>query len=167
VKLVSALIACGALLAATPAPSVTVDGAFARTQRFDAAGLAALPSATLTVDEEHGDSHVRYDGVTLATLLNSTGVPTGKAVKGAPARSYVVVRAADGYAALFSLAELDSTDGACAPILADRRNGAALPPNLGAFRVIAPCDRTQARWVWQVTELSVVTVLDNKQDKLM
>jgi hypothetical protein len=155
------------LLAATPAPSISVDGAFAKPQSIDESGIAALTPATLTVNEEHGDSHVRYDGVTLAALLSSAGVPTGDAVKGAPARSYVVVRAADGYAVVFTLAELDPIDTACAPILADRRNGVALPAKLGDFRVIAPCDKTQARWIWQVRGLTVVTVPDEKPDKHM
>jgi hypothetical protein len=95
---------------------------------FDAAGIAALP-------------HVSYSGVRLATLLESAGAPAGAPagakVKGSPARSYVIVSAADGYAAVFTLAELDTTAGACAPVLADRRNGLPIAADTGPFRTRA------------------------------
>ncbi len=114
------------------------------------------------MDEEHGDAHVSYSGVRLAALLESAGAPVGSKVKGAPARSYVVVHASDGYAAVFSLAELDSTDESCAPVLADRRNRVAIGAEIGPFRMLVPCDRTQARWVREVTGFSIVTVQETK-----
>jgi len=113
------------LLLAVAPPSIAIDGAFVKAATLDDAGIAALPHVSLIVDEEHGDAHVSYAGVRLATLLESAGAPVGSKVKGAPARSYVVVHAADGYAAVFSLAELDSTDAACALVPGIKANGPA------------------------------------------
>ena len=157
------LLALGAfLLLAIAPPSIAIDGAFVKAGTLDAAAIAALPHVSLIVDEEHGDAHVSYSGVRLAALLESAGAPVGSKVKGAPARSYVIVHAADGYAVVFSLAELDSTDAPCAPVLADRRNGMAIGAENGPFRMLVPCDHTQARWIREVTGFSIVTVPDSK-----
>ena len=157
------LVALGALLLlAVAPPTIAIDGAFVKAGTLDAAGIAALPHVSLIADEEHGEAHVSYSGVRLAALLESAGAPIGSKLKGAPARSYVVVHAADGYDALFSLAELDSTDTSCAPVLAYRRNGMDIGGEIGPFRMLAPCDHTQARWIREVTGFSIVTVPDTK-----
>jgi hypothetical protein len=72
------------------------------------------------------------------------------------------VHAADGYTAVFTLAELDTTVASCAAVLADRRNGLAIAGDAGPFRMLAPCDETQARWVREVTGFTVVTLPDTK-----
>jgi hypothetical protein len=77
----------------------------------------------------------------------------------------VIVHAADGYAAVFSLAELDSSAANCAPILADRRAGVPMTPDLGPYRIIAPCDKTHARSVHEVTGFEIVTVPQTKADE--
>jgi hypothetical protein len=72
--------------------------------------------------------------------VNRRGRRSARRLRVAPARSYVVVRAADGYAAVFSLAELE----------------------IGPFRMLAPCDKTQARWAREVTGPRTVTISDTK-----
>jgi hypothetical protein len=153
---------CALVLLAVASPSIAVEGAFVKPQTLDGASIAALTHVSLVVDEEHGDSHVTYAGVPVAALLASAGAPVGSKVKGAPARSYVIVHAADGYAAVFTLAELETSDASCAPVLADRRNGGAIGADAGPFRMLAPCDKTQARWVREVTGFTIVTVPDTK-----
>jgi len=151
------------MAASSPVMGIVVDGAFVKPQTLDAAAITAMPHVSMVVDEEHGEAHAAYSGVLLAALIGSLGAPTGAAIKGAPARSYVVVRAADGYSAVFSLAELDSTEAKCAPILADARDGQPVPSPIGPFRLIAPCDKTQARWVREVTGFTIVTIPDARR----
>jgi TonB family protein len=151
------------LCALAPAPSITIDGAFVKPQSLDAVQIAALPHVAVTATEEHGDgTPAHYSGVLLSTLLGAAGVPTGKAVKGAAARTYVVVHAADGYSVVYSLSELNSATANCPIIIADRRDGVPLDDKLGPFRLLAPCDPTQARWVHEVTGFTIVTLPELK-----
>ncbi len=136
---------------------LTIGGAFVHPETLDAAALSKLPHVTISAADPGGAAAV-YSGVPLAVLLHSAGAPTGDAVRGSPARTYVAVEGSDGYVALYSLAELDTTATQCAPILADARNGATIPASLGPFHVVAPCDRTHARWVRNVVSLTVITM---------
>jgi hypothetical protein len=148
------LAALVATLAAAPAAtSLTVGGAFVRGETLGASDLAALPHVQVAVTEHDGTTG-HYAGVTLATILRAAGAPVGDQAKGAAARSYVTVTGADGYVAAYSLSELDTSAAGCAPILADAREGAPLAAALGPFRVVAPCDRVQARWVRNVVALT-------------
>ncbi len=141
---------------------LTIGGAFVHAESLDAAALSKLPHVTISAVDPGGVT-ASYSGVPLAVLLQGAGAPIGDAVKGPPARSYVAVEGSDGYVALYSLAELDTTATQCAPILADARNGTAVPASLGPFHVVAPCDRTHARWVRNVTSLTIVTVPEEKR----
>jgi hypothetical protein len=49
------------------------------------------------------------------------------------------------YTAVFTLAELESTDAAPAPVFADSRNRIAISSALGPYRLPVPYDVTQAR----------------------
>ena len=141
---------------------LTLSGAFIHSETLDGAALSKLPHVVISAVEPNGTTS-HYSGVPLAVLLRGAGAPTGGAVRGAPARSYLAVEGSDGYVALYSLAELDTTATECAPILADERNGGAIPASLGPFHVVAPCDRTHARWVRNVTSLRIVTVPEAKR----
>lgn len=157
-KYVLAILALAATIGATPSGgTVAVRGAFLHSEVLGEATLHALPRVSIAAVEHDGTiSH--YTGVALATILHRAGAPTGAAVRGAPARTYLAVEGSDGYVALYSLAELDTSAVRCDPILADERNGAPLSARLGPFHVVAPCDRVQARWVRNVTSLTLVTV---------
>ena len=159
----AALFALSALLGAAPASAtVTIGGAFVHQETLSADDIAKLPHVAITATE-HDGSTSHYAGVPLKDLLRGAGAPTGGDVKGAPARSYLAVQGSDGYVALYSLAEVDTVASDCAPILADQRNGNGIDPSFGPFRVVAPCDRTHARWVEHVTSLTIVTIPDHKQ----
>ncbi len=140
---------------------LSIGGAFVHAETLDATALSKLPHVTISAVDPGGVA-AQYSGVPLAVLLHSAGAPTGDAVKGPPARSYVAVEGSDGYIALYSLAELDTSAMQCAPILADARNNAAIPASLGPFHVVAPCDRTHARWVRNVISLTIVTMPQEK-----
>lgn len=114
--------------------------------------LAGLPRRTLTVAEEHGGS-AKYSGVDLGAVLARAGAPSGHAIRGGALASYVVVRGADGYRAVFALPELDPAFSDREVLLADQRDGAPLSQQLGPFRIVVPGEKRAARWVRNVTEI--------------
>ncbi len=69
---------------------------------------------------------------------------------------YVRVSAADGYLAVFALAELDPGFHDNVPILTQQCNGKDLDAKEGPLRIIAPADKRPARWVRQVTAIDVL-----------
>jgi hypothetical protein len=68
---------------------------------------------------------------------------------------YVLVKARDGYAAVFALPEFDPGFTDTVILLADQRGGHSLDAVEGPFRIIVPGEKRHARWVRQVTELEV------------
>ena len=68
---------------------------------------------------------------------------------------YVVVDAADGYRVVFSLSELDTAYTDRVVLIADTRDGVALPAREGPFRLVVPGEKRAARWVRQVTAIDV------------
>lgn len=90
--------------------------------------------------DSHGQKHT-YEGPLLIDVLARAGVPTGKALRGPALAHAVVVRASDGYAVAYGLAELDADIRPNRIILADKADGAALDPKDGPFKVVAEGDR--------------------------
>ena len=118
------------------------------------AALAGLPRRTVTVTEDSGI--VTYSGVDLGALLAKNGAPQGAALRGAAASDYVLVRASDGYRAVFALAELDAGLTDKVVLLADARNGAPLGADSGPFRIVVPDEKHHVRWVRNVTDVQVI-----------
>jgi len=92
----------------------------------------------------------------IGDVLRDAGAPVGDGLRGPAARTYVLVSAKDGYSAVFALGEIETSEARCAPLLADARDRSPLPPHVGPVQVVAPCDRTHARWVRAITELTIV-----------
>jgi hypothetical protein len=67
----------------------------------------------------------------------------------------VVIEAADGHRAVFSLAELCPDFFDRVTLLADTKNKQPLPPGEGPFRIIVPGDKLRGRWVCQVKAVAV------------
>lgn len=133
---------------------LAISGAFVHTATLRVPDLAAMPHISEDAVEHDGTTS-HYDGIWLSALLGHQGAPAGNDIKGRAAASYVLVKGSDGDVALFSLAELNTKDVRCAPILAYRRNGAPIGVDLGPLRVVAPCDSTHARWVRNVVAIIV------------
>ena len=160
-----ALLAPAAALAADVA--LTVRGEVKTPLTFSLAELKSLPTATMTA-EEHNGTNASYEGVPLAEVLRRAGVPQGEALRGEALQLGVIVKAVDGYKALFALAELDPAMTDKQILLAFRRNGTELDATAGPLRIVVPDEKRQARWVRQVTELQVVRVGEpgkSKSDK--
>jgi DMSO/TMAO reductase YedYZ molybdopterin-dependent catalytic subunit len=112
-----------------------------------------LPRRTVAVKERAGTA--RYEGVLLADVLRRAGVPLGGHLRGPRVAQYVLVEAADGYRAVFALAEVDPGVTDRVVLLADRRQGQPLPEGVGPYRLVVPDDKIHARWVRQVTRITV------------
>lgn len=150
-------LAALALLAAGPtqAQDVRLSGPTGETT-LTAASLDELPRQTLTLTA-HGQTHV-YEGPTLASVLERLEVPLGPRLRGEALKTYVVVRAADGYVVVFSLAEIDPAMSPTAVILADEADGAPLSAEEGPLRLVVEGDARPARSVRQVTAIELRTV---------
>lgn len=69
---------------------------------------------------------------------------------------YVRAEGAAGYAAVFALAELDSSVQDSGVLVADTLDGQPIPDKLGPLRLIVPHDKRPARWVRMLHSITVV-----------
>ncbi|MEQ1880568.1 MAG: molybdopterin-dependent oxidoreductase [Burkholderiales bacterium] len=121
---------------------------------FSLATLEAAGAIAVTVEDDSGQLS-DYTGVPIWKLLESVGVALGKSVRGERLAEFVIVRAADGYRVLFSLAETDPLFRERSLLLCYRKNGGPLPAKEGPLRVVAVDEKRHARWVRQVTALEL------------
>jgi hypothetical protein len=135
------------------APAITIDVAGARSLALTAADLTALPRVEIKAEME-GEVHT-FSGVAVAELLQRAGLKFGRSLRGPALAQYLLVEARDGYRVVYALTEFDSDFTSDTPILADRRDGQPLSAEDGPWRLILPREKRGARWVRQVTALSV------------
>ena len=121
---------------------------------FSLAALEAAGAVAVTVEDDSGQSS-DYTGVPIAKLLELVGVALGQSLRGERLTDFVIVRAADGYRALFSLAETDPIFRERTLLLCYRKNGSPLPGKEGPLRVIVADEKRHARWVRQVTSIEL------------
>lgn len=162
VTLAALCFATGSMSAEIAAPmapaSVTVSGEISHPLALDTAGLARFPHVTVQASD-HG-ANGSWSGVPLSAILSAAGVPLGEALRGRNMALYVRISAADGYRAVYALAELDPQFRNEPVILADRHDGKPLAAKEGPFRVVAPTDQRPARWIRQVTRIDVLRAPD-------
>jgi hypothetical protein len=115
---------------------------------------------THTTDPHEPGKEIVYAGTPLIEVLKAGGLrlDADKAGIRETLTMTAVVEAADGYRAVFALAELDPELTDRLILLADTKDGQPLSPREGPFRIIVPGEKRPARWVRQVT---VVTVRKN------
>jgi len=126
-------------------------------QSLSRADLEALPHVKVTASE-HGSPPVSFEGVTLKSVLEKTGVTFGESMKGKRLTNCLLVEAADGYRAVIALPELDPAFTDKQTVLAFLRDGKPLGEKEGPYRIVIPDEKRMARWVRQVTALKVVDV---------
>jgi hypothetical protein len=117
--------------------------------------LAGMPREMVSLHEEDG-SNVQYEGVLLREILTRAGAPLGKGLRGKALATYVLAKARDGYAVVFSLGEMDATFGNESILVADKRDGKPLFEYQGPFRLVCPNDKAGARSVRMLESLEVV-----------
>lgn len=119
--------------------------------------LAALPHKTVSVFNSHSKANEKYSGVPLIDLLAKVGVPVGEQLKGKLFLTGVVAKGTDNYGVLYALAEVDPTIHAGDVIVADSVDGHKLE-NDGAFKVVSTEEKRPARWVRNLTSITIIEV---------
>jgi hypothetical protein len=138
------------------------DSELAQELHLTGADLKAMPRTTLTAMDAHEKQTHTFEGVTLAELLKRAGVPSGENLRGKSMTMCVVAGAADGYHAVFSLAELDASIGGVTVLVADTVDGQPIPAGQGPLRLVVPSDKRPARWVRMLQSLTVFSVAAGK-----
>ena len=139
--------------AAVSAPLV-VDGDVAKPLSLTTAELKSLPRTTVEMKAENGTINI-YEGVLVSDLLKIAGVPLGQMRSGVVS-SYALASAADGYQAVFSLAELDPGFTNSSVIVADVVDGKPLSERQGPLRLVAPRDLMASRSVRTLRRIQIV-----------
>lgn len=117
--------------------------------------LLPLPAelSRKTVSVEHEGAMEEYRGVLLADVLAECQVPLGAEVRGSAAVRYLLVTAADNYAALLSVPEVDPFFTDEQVLLAETLNGQPVPR--GLLQLVVPADKRRRRWVSHVVRIQV------------
>jgi DMSO/TMAO reductase YedYZ molybdopterin-dependent catalytic subunit len=147
-----------ATLNAPATTSLDLRGDVPNPRPIDASELRQLPRAeTRTADPRDPGKEIVYSGVPLLEVLKAGGlrIESGMAGMRETVTLTVLVEAADGYRAVFALAELDPELTDRVVILADTKDGQPLPGREGPLRLIVPGEKRPARWVRQVTAVTV------------
>ncbi|MGA0556352.1 molybdopterin-dependent oxidoreductase [Larkinella sp. VNQ87] len=142
------------LLAGKGYGQLTISGEVTKPLVIQSAELKAMPHTEVTGQDRDGKEH-RYSGVPLAHLLKQAGVTLGGELRGENLMKYVVVKAADGYEALYALPELDPEFTTRTIVLADSVDGTPLPAGVGPYRIVVPGEKKPARWVREVKSVEV------------
>jgi hypothetical protein len=140
--------------AATAPASIEVGGENGTSLHLDAAALAKLPQHTVSA-QAHGQN-LTCTGANLIDVLAAAGAPHGETLRGKALALYARVSAADGYRAVFSLAELDPGMREPVPILTANCDGKPLDAKTGPFRLVVSGEKRPARWVRQVTAIDLL-----------
>jgi hypothetical protein len=123
--------------------------------------LEALPAVQLTATYTAGGKPVTdtYTGVSLWTLLSDAGLITDPSIKNDVLREYVEAIGSDGYAAIFSLGEIDPMFGGADDLVAYADTGGQLGPDGddGFARMVVPGDTAGGRYVSNLVALKVFT----------
>jgi hypothetical protein len=118
--------------------------------------LSSLPRSSITATA-HGTTHT-YEGSNLRDVLQASGLEEVKSLHGPSLRRIVVVESSDGYSAVFALSDLDTSIGDKQVIVTNREDGKELPVGDGPWRIVVASDKRPARWVRQITRISVTDV---------
>jgi DMSO/TMAO reductase YedYZ molybdopterin-dependent catalytic subunit len=106
--------------------------------------------------KDHDGKEYNYEGVAIIDILQKAGLKFGDALRGKALATYLLAEAADGYQAVYALPEFDPPASDRMILLADRRDGGALPTAAAPLQIIVPGDKTHARWVRQVKSLTIL-----------
>jgi hypothetical protein len=151
-KSIAVLCLVSAAFCQAPA-TLVIRGVGGTSVALSAADLAKLPRQSVKVTD-HG-TPVTFEGVLLTDVLAKVDLPTGEKYHSTAAAYYLLVEAKDGYRATFAWAEIDSTFTDKTVYVVTVRNGKPLSDSEGPFRLVVPGEKRAARWVRQVTALSV------------
>jgi len=147
----------GVLLQSTPDPNVIMLTVAPFTEKFRIThdDLNGLPRKSVVAHNPHSNADEKYEGVLLAELLGKYGAPLGKELRGGFLSYYVLAVGADGYSAVYSLAEVDPSFHPGDVIIADTMDGKPLDAHAGPFRLVCTEDKRPARGVRNLVAIEV------------
>ncbi|ATN04930.1 molybdopterin-binding protein [Chryseobacterium indologenes] len=131
-----------------------VSGEVSNPLELNLADLSKMTRKEALLKDKDGSIH-KYSGVPVSDILARAGVPAGKELHGDNISKYLLVKCADGYQVLFSLAELDASIADKNVIVADTVDGKPLPESKGPLRLIAEGEKKPARSSYQLEALVV------------
>lgn len=134
--------------------TLSVTGEVATPLTLTRQDLAAFNPVSVKVTDRDNKTH-EFRGVPLFELLQKAGVTTGSKLRGENLAKYLLIGAADGYEVVYSLPEIDPEFTDQVVLLALEKDGKPLPAGEGTFRLIAPHDKKQARWVRELRTIKV------------
>lgn len=132
-----------------------VTAAESKVIKLTPAAIEGLERTSLKSQIHHTTEAATFEGVALGDFVRKHGAPSGEAIRGPKLSTIVIIKASDGYQAVFALPELDPAFASKVVILADRRNGKPLGDDEGPYRLLVPDEKRQARWVRQVTSIEI------------
>jgi hypothetical protein len=137
------------------APALIVHNAAGKETAFSPAVWGKLPQKKIEVKDPHSGVTSVYEGVLLSDLLRAAGVTLGKELRGPLLATYVLAEAKDGYRVIYSIGEVDPDIGNALILVANKKNGEPLSGSEGPYRFVLPQDKRGARWIRQVTRVSL------------
>jgi hypothetical protein len=136
---------------------LTIRGLNGKSITISPEDLAAMAHKAVSVYNEHTKANEKYAGVPLIDLLAKVGVPVGEKVRGKLFMTGVIAEGTDKYSVLFALAEVDSSIHTGDILVADSMDGQNLGKD-GMFKIISTEEKRPARWVRNLSGISVVEV---------
>ena len=119
--------------------------------------LRAMPQVELR-GRIHDGPELVFRGPALDAVLALAGAPRGHELRGPALRLVVLAEARDGYAVVYSLAELSPGLGARHGIVAVEQDGKPLSDEDGPLRIVLEGEGRPARWIRQLERLRIVRV---------
>ncbi|HMG84485.1 MAG TPA: hypothetical protein VK574_02010 [Terracidiphilus sp.] len=140
-----------------PSTELTIRAVDGKSMTFTPQDVASMPHKTVSVYNHHTKANETYSGVPLADLLGKVGVPLGENVRGKLFLIGVIAEGTDHYSVLFALAEVDPSIHTGDVIVADSVDGQKLGKD-GVFKMISTEEKRPARWVRNLTSITVIDV---------
>jgi hypothetical protein len=136
-------------------PTLTLLNASGKETTFSPAEWGKLPPKKIKAKDPHSGVTSLYEGVLLSDLVRAAGAPLGKELRGPLLAAYVLAEGKDGYRVVYSIGEIDPDTGNAQILVANKKNGEPLSDFEGPYRLVLPQDKRGARWIRQVTRVSL------------
>ncbi|MCL7989067.1 molybdopterin-dependent oxidoreductase [Sphingobacterium sp. lm-10] len=149
------LSACFGSMAQDRSFELKISGDIPKELVFDQEDFEKLPTINEVLKDNRSGKAYVYTGVNVQALLEKAGAPVGAALRGENLSKFLLVRCADGYEVLFSLAELDSSFTDRRVVLAYLKDDVPLDASEGPLRLIVPGEKKPARSCFQVVEIII------------
>jgi hypothetical protein len=140
-----------------PSAQLTINGLDGKRITLSAEEFAALPHKIVSVFNSHSKTNEKYSGVPLIELLAKVDVPRGEQVKGELLLTGIIAEGTDKYEVLYALAEVDPSIHAGDVLVADSVNDHKLDKD-GAFKMVSTQEKRPARWVRNLTSITVIEI---------